>query len=500
MKLSLKNFRSHEDLSIDWDKILIDWKNGEWKSNILYAIERVLFGTIQWRKQGIAPITFWKSNCLVNLTVADDEYERSNWNPTAYLDPMYRPIIFCNLLDQEYTYIKKVLAEIVIAKQAKELFGAYWKWSIDMTIKEIKKEFTVKNKRFIDVQNRVSFLNEQIERLSQYTPEAMVSLEEEYLVLKEKFDTLTPNENIEEALINEWKAINENIRSKEAIINQLKVNQQRSVTLSEQLAERGKKLASWTCPTCWQKFSSQEEINKLREEYKTEVESSLALGSELDKVNQEKQELEFKLQSIKQKILDTRNQQVNTINEYEDIKSKTMNAYKIYTEYNSILTQKIWYEQELDKLINDTIKYQEDPIFTMNEYIAPKGKLNQILAENVTNIFPGIEIDLFSLDSFGESKSTFNIKLEWIDYKELSRSQKLALNIQVSNNIMKKIGMEIPLCIDDAEMFSSEHFSIVASTLNYFIATKVSDNNLSIDNYNWPSKKKPSPKKKPSKK
>jgi aspartate carbamoyltransferase regulatory subunit len=72
-----------------------------------------------------------------------------------------------------------------------------------MTIKEIKKEFTVKNKRFIDVQNRVSFLNEQIERLSQYTPEAMVSLEEEYLVLKEKFDTLTPNENIEEALINE---------------------------------------------------------------------------------------------------------------------------------------------------------------------------------------------------------------------------------------------------------------------------------------------------------
>jgi hypothetical protein len=69
---------------------------------------------------------FGKDTCKVELTLGDTTYDREPGNTTAYLDSMRRAIMYCDLLNQEYTYIKKVITEILIQDKAKELFGELW--------------------------------------------------------------------------------------------------------------------------------------------------------------------------------------------------------------------------------------------------------------------------------------------------------------------------------------------------------------------------------------
>jgi len=92
------------------------------KSNILKAVERVLFGTIQGRKNGITPVLIGEEHCEVELTLSETEYTRNDTQPTAYVDSIRRPVMYCNLLDQEYTYIKKVCADVLLKDVAKPIF------------------------------------------------------------------------------------------------------------------------------------------------------------------------------------------------------------------------------------------------------------------------------------------------------------------------------------------------------------------------------------------
>jgi len=55
--------------------------------------------------------------------------------------------------------------------------------------------------------------------------------------------------------------------------------------------------------------------------------------------------------------------------------------FQINISYAEKLKQKTEFEDELDKTIKRLIEIEKNPLFTINEDISPKGKLNQILQE-----------------------------------------------------------------------------------------------------------------------
>lgn len=133
-------------------------------------------------------------------------------------------------------------------------------------------------------------------------------------------------------------------------------------------------------------------IGKLREEYTNK-------GVENNKIQERLDSLEIKIKKYTDEVVAIK-KEIDAI----QVKSKDVLISKTTLEkevsaiwesnikYAEGLALKNTYEDELQIKIEELISIQQDELFIVNDYISPKGKLNQILQEKLIALVPGLEI------------------------------------------------------------------------------------------------------------
>jgi uncharacterized protein (DUF1499 family) len=172
----------------------------------------------------------------------------------------------------------------------------------------------------------------------------------------------------------------------------------------------------------------------------------------------------------------------------DTIEKEVATLWESIIRYAEALKLKNGYDDELQKTINDLITLQSDPVFIVNDYISPKGKLNQLLQEELGQLIPGCEIRIIEDNELtGEQKSVFRLFVDDVEYRDLSRSQKYKINIALSRKRLEISKMQLPLLIDDAEMFSTSNIAklkgeLMKSGVEYII-TKVCNCSMKITEF-----------------
>ena len=486
MKIDIQNFRNVESETIEGSKIHIQWKNWSGKSNILHSLERLLFATIHWAKNGIVPVMTDKESCMVKAEINGVEYIREPGQTTAFVDVMRRPIMFCNLLEQEYTYIKKTISDLCIQKDAMKLLGTYWRGSINTSITGIKTAYTEKNKKFLATKARTEFLQEEIEKRNYLTAEWLEEREIKLAERKAMLEKYTSDEgttltNLQAKLTESQEALNE--LQKWYAENKLLLSQ--VLTDLSALVEKWKSLKEKKCPVCSQPFESQEMVEKLREEYTDKSVQSAKMQERLDSLEIKIKKYTDEVIAIKKEIDAIQMKSKDVLISKTTLEKEVAAIWESNIKYAEGLALKNTYEDELQTKIEELIKIQQDELFVVNDYISPKGKLNQMLQEKLVALVPGLEMVVIEEDEVTwEQRSVMKAFREWVEYRELSRSQKLYVNILLSKQLMKLWEMSFPLLIDDAEMFSTTNIDKLKTELAEdgveYIITKVCNCKLSI--------------------
>ncbi len=479
MKLSIKNFRNLENQEIEWSKIHIQGKNWSGKSNVLRAIERVLFGTIYGRKQGITPVMNGAAHCKVELTLGETEYMRVDSQTTAYVNAAIRPIMFCNLLDQEYPYIKKVLADVLIQDKAKPLFGSLRAGSIDTSITNVKTTRTNTNKEFLKIKNRIDFLNEELAKNEHITGENMEQMEEQYANKKLELDKYTTQDGATLKWLEEWlKSLNSLKNEKEKLLQEYKLNLNRLLIQANKLVEEWKRLKENKCPTCGGAFTDEALLDKTRISYHDTTKAIEELRVTISSIEQTLVKVNTEITEAESKKLEVLSSSSESIVSQWTLEREVNSLFQLLADYWAKLKQKTEWEDELLKLVDQLIKLEQAEVFQVNDKISPKWELNQLLQEAIHEKFPGLTFNIIEETEYGDFKSTMAVYYNDVEYKELSRSEKMYINVLLSTTLMSlKPEWHYPLLLDDTEMFSKNHIEKLEALLSQsaveYVLTKV---------------------------
>lgn len=135
---------------------------------------------------------------------------------------------------------------------------------------------------------------------------------------------------------------------------------------------------------------------------------------------------------------------------------KEAQAYEEYKEYKSSIGRT---KSELEVKMKQIKDLDYTKLQAELKVIEEKEKeFTSILQEKVNST--GLEIELFKTAANGNVSATFNVKLDWVDYKDLSWGKKLLVWIKVAKLISDKFDIKT-LLIDEAGLLSNDSFEYI---------------------------------------
>ena len=488
MKLKIKNFRNAPDGEWEGKSIFVSGKNWSWKSNTLYAIERCLFGTIQGRVKGMTALKYWADEVVVEVEFWGKSYDREWVGLGAYIDSKYRSLMFCNLLDQEPAYAKKVIADIVVKDQAKDLLGRFRLWNLDDSIKAVRNEYNTYKKMFESRQSKIEVYQHELAEIQDVSEEAIQErkdrieeLEKEIMSMDKGFDK-DKMENMAAWISKYDDEINGRNREIEKLKDKLESIMERMVKIKEQ----GKTTAWGVCYACWQeiKEGKDEKLAKLREEYSELGGEKGVIEAKIPELKKEIEEME----KAKEEIQNTYNElkKLDTSEKVRELEKELYMAKETLQKAENVSNRRKEYEEKISVLAEEITETNDQELVDAYGAIGPSGKINQLLNEEITHLIDGFEIQIAETNKVTwEVKSVFYVKTEhdWqeIMYNNLSRSQKFMANLLLSSKLLEMDWKSLPLVVDDFEMFDEEHGKKLAKKITGDkIIAKVSDKELEV--------------------
>ena len=226
-------------------------------------------------------------------------------------------------------------------------------------------------------------------------------------------------------------------------------------------------------------------IDKLRDEFADKRVESTNIQNTLDSIDIQIKKINTQIDALTSKVDEVQFQNQDVMISKDTIDREIAMLWEATIKYGEALKLKNDYDDELQGSIERLIALQNDEVFIVNEIISPKGKLNQILQEKLMNLIPEAKIVIIEEnDLTGELKSVFRLYVGDIEYRNLSRSQKVGINIVLSKKLIEIAKVDYPLLIDDAEIFSTANINKLKSELQNsgveYIITKVCNCSLSI--------------------
>ncbi len=410
------------------------------------------------RKRDVLPVRIWAEDCSITATLDWNNYSRNGKSGSAYIPVYLRPVIYCDLLEQEGRYIKEVLAETFIADYAKELLKDYRQWTLESTIKSIRNKHTEFNKEYDRTKTKIDVLTERLES------DTYSSLTQEWL---EDHEATLVDKQLTEKLndVKELKSNELNWRNK--MVDQQRLTEKYSYlkdTLTKDFKKKKidiDKVLKGTCPTCGSEVAIDEtkKLN-LSKEIEEIIDKGKAAAAEEER-EEKKLAVVTTQYELAKDALASATKNVNPLaTSIEGYKERVVVYRERLLEVNKMLEHR-------EKLVNDLIELNKHPILDAYKHIGPKGSINNKLSEEINKGFKGYEMVLFEDSSrSNESKAVFKVFHNGIEYKQLSKSEQLTANIMLSNTILTKLGSSLPLLIDDFESFSTINKTILVKLLN----------------------------------
>jgi len=490
MEITIKKFRNIDSQKMIWQVIQIEGFNWAGKSNTLRAIEWCLFWTVYWKQKWISISNSNKTRTIVSLNIDEDVYHKDSSEKTnQYIDDMLKPIMFCELLDQDSFIIKRILTQILLQEQAKKLFWIYRKNNLDDSITLVKKIYNEQTKLYSKASERLEVLQGLIEKIS-VTQEQIEQIESAIEKKQMQLTALSSKADMDiDQLIETKKRLEQDIETYDIALSSYDVQSKIYNKEREHLETQLSWLNQKRCPTCNTIIDDEElqrsSMEALKQQY-IELKNNIThLTANEMSVFTKKTSTQYQLDEINIKLLSANWQDEKAILKTQ-IQKDLDYLNKELIIANEKLATKMSYEDEINNLALKLSAMSDDEIFRIYEVIKPKWELNRLLQKTVLNFFEWYRIVLFedSVDWI-EPKSVFKLYDEFgNEYKDLSRSQKLKMNIMLSIRIMSIIKSKLPLLIDDTEMFSDRNLDLIIKELTTkwvnAILTKVSQWQLTV--------------------
>lgn len=390
MQINIQWFKNIDNLTLKWDLFLIEWSNWTGKSSILEAIEYSIFNTINWKSKWLS----WYTKNWYEKFIVDSDLQK--------LPSYYRPVIFCDILNQQPVEVRKILILTLMEDKLKKRLSKVWQWDVEKTFKYIKKQFSNYSKNYKKLQNEIELLQSQLSNLEEVDDEEIKALEIKI-------------ENTEATI------------SLDKLKNELTNLQDKEEKLLLDLAS----LQEWKCPMCNQPYSNENKLNTIKKEIKL------------------------------------------TRKQIKDIKHMIDTHDDSYSQYVKRLIQLQSIKQErdrLERLIQEKIESLDTIDNTIEDYYQYIS--HDIYKELEVKLKPVIDITFFAPNTYASWETlTVLVHKKWIEYKYLSLSEKLLLNMELS-----KLIYNWPLFIDNTEIVDD----IKKIKIKQWILCRVSNNDLKI--------------------
>lgn len=460
-------------------------RNGAGKSNVLYAVERCLFWTIQGKKRDMQALKYGEDN----VSVSFNWYARSKESWSWFIDNTYRPIMFCSVLDMDPATAKQIIGDIIIQEDAKKVLGKYWMWSLDKSKKHIQKEYREYSKALKSMQEKLVVYQEELDELWDINEDLLKEWKDkvdEYKIALEKIPWWVDKDKLQEHM-DTVENLEDKRNKYQKEIDGLHADIKSRLKKIDEIVQAGKKANTGTCPTCGNILSKSQSsvINKYKEEYKELVAENAVDENRIEKWQISIEWLEKEIQ--KEKELIKKVTENDTSEKRNEIEKNLVAAREMVTKIETRMETKKEYREKINTIAEKISKETNNKLVDAYEAVGTTGKINQILNEKIKNIIPWFEISIASEnETSGEIKSEFVVKTlhdgNEVTYPNLSRSQKFMANLLLSNALLEYIDIEwLILLIDDFEMFDDEHGKELLKKLSCeYIITKVSNSDLKI--------------------
>lgn len=374
------------------------------------------------------------------------------------------------------------MSEILVASDAKKLFWKHWQDTLENTIIHIRWLYAKYSADYNKIRTSIDTLTWMIDKLN-YDEESKSKLNELSVQYKRLESQLILNkDSLMNKLIMEEDMLVKQRDSVKFSINWLDKQLLKVRRDLEQLSGKVKSIIDWTCPTCWAK--TVELGGALAQQYKQELrelnKQDIALVDTIEKENKEKLSLEARIKETQQHIgklqKDSSQKESERIKaDYESIKDRFFAMKAKVDNYFELTKQR---QDYVDKLI----AIGDSDVSTEYDYTKPKGEINRLLQEKLDTAFAskGYEVKLFEEQSRAwEDKAVMNVYKDWVEYRDMCRSDKLRCNVIFSTILLDNCSMKLPLLIDDFEMFSptkqEEVLKYLYNNVDEYIACKVTD-------------------------
>jgi len=344
---------------------------------------------------------------------------------------------------------KSILAEIFIQDEVKDLFGNYYAGSIAATVNKVKDAFKSHYSDYKKAQGKVELLTEQLEKMSEIPEWLMEEYNKSIKMLQPQLNPVNT-----EALFNKKKTLELQLLQLEKEIDKVKA----------EIAQ----LRKGICPTCGSELSKDVKLLEEKELY-------------LETLSTKKQELIVEQAWVLDEITKIAQSDTKQISEeYTQLIAKR-------TRLEESIKNRAKMETEQEFNINKLIELSNSDIADLHEETKPKGKINRFLQDKLQGLVEWYDITLFEgQDRGGEDKSTFKVYKDWIEYRELSRSEQAEANIKLSVAILNKLDSPLPIVIDNAEMLDEGRTKELEKVLKQrpYLAAIVTEGDLLIEEIN----------------
>ncbi|MEV2286387.1 AAA family ATPase [Paenibacillus larvae] len=467
--LSLHNFRSHRDLTVNFGEMTkITGDNAKGKSSILEAIPWLLYSVdMLGSKSDPTPINYEYDHTLVKLHCSVDgkdvllsrgiekgkatyyinevpakakEYEelvKSLFDKDLFLS-LYNPSYYFTLKWNEQ---RELLLRYVSAPANKEVFAQLPKQQAEKLGELVKKHSLVdlekihrdnknkKDKAYIAAQSRSKTLQEQFDQKPQ--PIDIQAAEEEMIKLTEQI------EQIERVT----KSADRNNRLFNEIESNIDSLMQRRDVMKEQYEKLKDEKIEGTCRVCRQPLQNealkaaedekQQRIDQFKQEYATLVDERKRLEQDLRK----------------HKYIDV-SEQLAKVRELEQERSKWLERFRENQKYAQL-------EEQLAKAREDeesTLASLNESIFIIDAIKAFSAKEAEMMADKVEDLFTTLSIRLFKQNKGdGEIKPDFEIEMDGKPYRKLSLSESIRAGLELRDVLSQQSEIVAPCMVDNAE-------------------------------------------------
>lgn len=469
-KLTLKNYKSHRDLSVDFGELTkITGDNAKGKSSIPEAISWTLYGTdTLGSKMDPTPIGYDFDEVKAELLLSVDEKQvllgrgltkgkTKYWindvpSKATEFDELVQSLfdkdVFLSLFNPSYfpslhwETQRKLILRYVTPPANKEVFAQLPEAQADKLANLVKKHSIAdlekihrdnKNKQdkaYIAAQSRTKTLLEQLNSL----PDAGVEIEEATAKIAE--------------LDGQIKEIEQSTNTAAETNSKYTALQSRIKSLQEQISTSA---AKWPelrdeqiediCRTCRQPLQA-EAVQAVTVDKEQRVQ---AYKEQHAALVSKRKEAESQLASLE--YIDV-SEQMEKIRSLEQEKQPLLDVIKAYARREQLEDQ----TEQAKAAEAETLASRNESVFILDAIKAFQAKEAELQATKVQDLFTTLSIRLFKQNKGdGELKPDFEVEMDGKPYRKLSLSESIRAGLELRDVLSKQSCIVAPCFVDNAE-------------------------------------------------